>query len=368
MVTHLGRRRPLLSIVVPVYGVEAYLRQCLDSLLTEAGPDVEVVAVDDASPDGCPAVLDRYAAANPLLRVLHLPANVGLGEARNAGLARAAGEYVWFVDSDDWLPGGTVPAVLAALRSLDPDVLLLDHDRVYADGRVETDASSPVLRGVPGTVNLARRPELLGLQHAAWNRVVRRRLLDDIGLRFFPGWYEDVPFSHPLLLAAGSIGVLDRVCYHYRQRPTGAITRTVSERHFEAFDQYERLWATVDGLGDRAAPFRADLFRMMINHLLVVAGNESRVPPARRRAFFRELAAVYRRYLPAGGYRAPGGTAGLKHRVVGAGAYPAYAALRAAYRAARRVGRTTAPAEPAGRATGAAVRGGTSSGFPAAPA
>src|SRR4051794_11060261 len=136
--------RVRLSVVVPVYRVEAYLKQCLDSILT--GDDrVEVIAVDDASPDRCGELLDAYAEDHPGLRVLHLPHNVGLGLARNAGLDEATGDYVWFVDSDDWLPPGSVGAVLDALDAARPDVLLIDHLRVHEDGRSKPDASSPLL-------------------------------------------------------------------------------------------------------------------------------------------------------------------------------------------------------------------------------
>jgi hypothetical protein len=346
------RVRPLLSVVVPVYGVEPYLRECLDSLFRDplfrdpllrdptprdpappdAGVDVEVVAVDDASPDGCPAILDAYARTHPGLRVVRLAANVGLGRARNAGLDAATGEYVWFVDSDDWLPAGALPAVLDALRADRPDVLLLDHVRVHDDGRVGYDASSPLLRGRRGAAPLSARPALLGVQHAAWNKVIRTDYLRRLGLRFPPGWYEDFPFSHPLLIAAGTVGVLDRVCYAYRQRPSG-ITHTVSDRHFEALDQYERLFATLAELGPVAAPFRPAVFRLAIDHGLVVAGNERRVPAGSRAAFFHRLADLHRRHRPAGGYPRPGGVLGLKHRMVAADAYPAYAALRSTYRA-----------------------------------
>lgn len=343
--------RPVLSVVIPVHGVEPYLRQCLDSILDQAGPDVEVVAVDDASSDGCPAVLDAYAAADARVRAIHLPANVGLGRARNAGLDRATGEYVWFVDGDDWLPPGSVAAVLAAVRSDGADVLLVDHLRVYdADGRTEPDPSSRLLRGITGAAPLAERPALLGLQHVAWNKVVRRDFLRELGLRFYPGWYEDCPFSHPLLIAAGTVGVLDRICYVYRQRP-GGITGTVSARHFDAFDQYERLFTELDRLGERAEPFRVAVFRLMVDHLLVIAGNERRLPSSRRGDFFHRAADFYRRFRPADGYRRPGGVAGWKHRMLGADAYPAYAALRGAYRARHLLRRTgPAAAAPAGLA------------------
>ena len=320
----------LLTVVVPVYAVEDYLHQCLESIragLTDAeNAAVEVIAVDDASPDASGEMLDEYLARHGDLQVVHLPRNVGLGLARNAGLAAARGEYVWFVDSDDWLPAGSVRAVLARLRAERPDVLLVDHLRVHDGGRTEVDASSHLLRG-PAT-----RERLLGLQHTAWNRIVRRGHLAAHGLEFRAGWYEDVSFTHPVLIAAERVAVLDRVCYHYRVGRPGAITATRSRRHVEAFDQYEHL---LDWVAAREPEpwLRAALFTLMINHLLVVIGNESRVLPRDRRAFFRRLAALYRRHRPAG-HLPPSGVRGLKHRLVALDSYPLYAALRAVHRRA----------------------------------
>lgn len=332
---------------MPVHGVEAHLHQCLDSILdgldAADAADVELVAVDDASPDRCGELLRAYAASRPAVRVVTLPHNVGLGLARNAGLDEATGRYVWFVDSDDWLPPGSVPAVLARLRADRPDVLLLDHLRVHHDGRIEEDASSPLLRGVDGCVRLAERPELLRVQHTAWNKVVRRAFLTELGLRFFPGWYEDIPFSHPLLIAAERIAVLDRICYRYRQGRPGAITSTRSDRHFDAFDQYDRLFGWLSAARPDEAGLRAELFALMVSHLLVVVGNDHRMPADLRRPFFRRVARHYRRYRPAGGYHRPGGVGGLKHRLVAANSYPAYWMLRAAHRIAGRL----RPARPA---------------------
>ncbi|MEU4694416.1 glycosyltransferase [Actinoplanes sp. NPDC023714] len=320
----------LLTVVVPVYAVEGYLYQCLESiragLTAEENSQVEVIAVDDASPDSCGAMLDGYAARHGDLRVVHLSANVGLGLARNAGLAEARGKYVWFVDSDDWLPSGSVRAVLQKLRDTEPDVLVVDHLRVHENGRLQTDASSPLLRG-PATLE-----RLLGVQHTAWNRIMRREFLAKHDLRFPAGWYEDVPFSNPVLLAADRVEVLDRVCYHYRVGRIGAITATRSERHFEAFEQWDRLhaWLDVEGV-DRA--LRVRLFTLMISHLLVVAGNDSRVHPSRRRQFFRRIADLYRRHRPEG-YQPPAGTPGIKHRLVALNSYAMYSALRTGYRVA----------------------------------
>jgi CDP-glycerol glycerophosphotransferase len=185
---------------------------------------------------------------------------------------------------------------------------------------------------------LTARPQLLRIAHSACTKVVRRTVLDEIGLRFHPGWYEDCSYTHPLLLAAQRIDTLDRVCYIYRQRTgAGGITRTRSARHFDVFDQYHRLFTAVDAAAPAHEAFRGELFRIMVDHHLVIVGNDLRLPAHLRRSFFRRMAADYRRWLPPDGYPVPGGVPGLKHRLVRHDAYPAYTMLRLAYRVAGRL-------------------------------
>ena len=94
---------PSFSVVVPVYNVEPYLRQCIDSILGQSFSDFELILVDDGSPDGCPAICDEYAARDSRITVIHQQ-NAGLAKARKSGLRRASADYVCFVDSDDWVP------------------------------------------------------------------------------------------------------------------------------------------------------------------------------------------------------------------------------------------------------------------------
>ncbi len=321
-----------LSVVVPAHAVAAYLPACLDSILTDAPQRLEIVGVDDASPDECATILDDAARRDARVVALHLPANVGLGPARNAGLDRACGEYVWFVDGDDRLAPGAVRAVLGRLAALRPDVLLLDHARLYGDGRVRTDREQPRVGRYPGTVRLRQRPRLLQVRQAAWNRVVRRDLLDHANLRFPGGWYEDVGFSHHSLIAAERIASLGGVGYLYRYRADGAITTTRSRRHFEVFTQYERFFA---GLGPVEPWLRARLFELMIEHYLVIVGTTNRVPLELRPSFFARMVEHYHRYLPAADYSPPRGWNGVKHRFIRWDAYPLFAAARNVYRAGR---------------------------------
>jgi glycosyltransferase involved in cell wall biosynthesis len=325
----------LLSVIIPVYRVADYLADCLDSVLDQSFTDVEVIAVDDASDDGCGKILSWYADRDSRLHVVTHERNRGLGAARNTGLALATGEYVWFVDSDDWLAEGTLLAVADRLAQTCPDLLVARYARVYADGRVEAEPVSQEAgdRPAPETFTMREQSGLLSVLHIACNKIVRRRFLADLGLTFGPGWYEDVSFSLPLMLAADRVSLLDRHCYAYRQRASGNITHTVSERHFDVFLHWDRVFAFMDSRPGISPELRGLIFQRMIWHFLQVLGHPRRVPKARRREFFATMAARYRAHRPAGGHQVPTGRAGVKHRLVGHGAYRLFEALRVAHQA-----------------------------------
>ncbi|MFB7376245.1 glycosyltransferase family 2 protein [Kitasatospora purpeofusca] len=331
---------PRFSVIVPVYRVEEYLAECLASVLGQDGPDIELIAVDDRSPDGCGALLDAAAAEDPRVRVLHLPENVGLGRARNAGLAVATGDYVLFLDSDDTLTPGLLTAVDDRLRSVgDPDVLVYDYARTYADGRTVRAASAKVFNAPSREVfDLAERPELLELLQVVWNKAYRRDFVTAQGLTFPAGYYEDTPWTYPALLAARGITLLDRVGVHYRQRQEGGnILATASRKHFDVFGQYDLVFAFLDDRPELDR-WRPVVYGRMLHHLNTVVSRPGRVPPGDRREFFRRAAEHCARLRPAG-YRAPIGVSALRTELLGHGRYTAYQAVRALARARRMVRR-----------------------------
>ncbi|MFJ8432648.1 glycosyltransferase family 2 protein [Kitasatospora sp. NPDC094019] len=331
---------PRFSVIVPVYRVEEYLAECLASVLGQDGPDIELIAVDDRSPDGCGALLDAAAAEDARVRVLHLPENVGLGRARNAGLAVATGDYVLFLDSDDTLTPGLLTAVDDRLRAVgDPDVLVYDYARTYADGRTVRAASAKVFDAPSREVfDLAERPELLELLQVVWNKAYRRDFVTAQGLTFPAGYYEDTPWTYPALLAARGITLLDRVGVHYRQRQEGGnILATASRRHFDVFGQYDLVFAFLDDRPELDR-WRPVVYGRMLHHLNTVVSRPGRIPPGDRREFFRRAAEHCARLRPAG-YRAGVGVSALRTELLGHGRYTAYQAVRALARARRMVRR-----------------------------
>ncbi|MEE4425006.1 bifunctional glycosyltransferase/CDP-glycerol:glycerophosphate glycerophosphotransferase [Streptomyces bugieae] len=329
---------PRFSIIVPVFRVQGFLRECMDSVLAQDFTDFEVIAVDDCSPDRSGAILDEYAARDERVQVLHLPENVGLGLARNAGLAKVRGEYVLFLDSDDTLVPGALGALAERLDTTgSPEILIFDYARTYWDGSVRRNLLADRLdeSGAPSFA-LAERPEILDLLQIVWNKAYRRDFIEEHGFTFPVGYYEDAPWTFCTLITAKSIAVLDRVCLHYRQRRQGGnILRTTSRKHFDVFDQYERVFAYLDAHPELSR-WRPHMFRKMVDHYLTVLDKPGRLPQNATAEFFHRAARDYRRRLPAGFVR-PAGVAGGKYALLAKDAYPALAGLKVAGKVQRTV-------------------------------
>jgi len=326
---------PLISVVIPVHGVEDYLDRCLDSVLADPVGSLEVIAVDDASPDRCGAIL--AARQDPRLRVLTTTTAAGPGPARDLGAKEATGEYVWFVDGDDELADGALAAVAGALTSLRPDVLVIDFENLYPDGSVGPSGGAQYLRGSAAeplrggdTGTLADHPALIHLTMTAWSKVFRRDFLAGLGVSFGsagPAPHEDVPVTTLALLTAGRIGVLDRVCYRYRRSRRGSYLAAVSDANFNIFGSYEQVFNFLAERAKLRAPVTpavyAAVFERAIWHYTTLI---PLVPRRRRREFFHRISADFRRWRP-DGFRFPPGPRGLKFRLAARDAYWAYALL-----------------------------------------
>jgi CDP-glycerol glycerophosphotransferase (TagB/SpsB family)/glycosyltransferase involved in cell wall biosynthesis len=328
---------PRLTLIVPAYNVQGYIRQCLDSILQQDFNDFELICVDDCSPDSSGAIIDEYAARDERVRALHLPQNVGLGRARNAGLAQAGGEYVLFLDSDDTLTPGSLAAIAQRLDATgDPDILIYDYVRTYWDGKVKPNQRRDLLdeKSTSSSFPLKQRPELLDLLQIVWNKAYRRDFVEQHGFEFPPGYYEDAPWTYCSLITAERIALLDRICVHYRQRREGGnILRTVSRKHFDVFDQYARVFTYLEEHPELDA-WRPALFRKMIDHYLTVLERPGRLPQKARAEFFRKAVEDYRRLEPAGFVR-PDGSRGQKYALLALGSYPALAGVKTAGKARR---------------------------------
>jgi CDP-glycerol glycerophosphotransferase (TagB/SpsB family) len=332
--------KPRISVIVPIYQVQSFLPECLDSILEQSFRDIEVIAVNDCSPDRCGEIVDEYAKADDRVRALHLPENVGLGRARNAGMEIARGDYLFFLDSDDTITPGSLQLIADRLaETSDPDVLIFDYARTFWWGGVTRNSLASVFQKEgPDVFTAKQRPEFLTLLMVVWNKVYRREFVEQRGFRFPPGYYEDTPWTFPVLMSAGRIAALDHVVVHYRQRRQGNILRTVSRKHFDIFDQYDRVFAFMDS-DPSLAEWRPQLFTQMIDHFIAILAKNNRVPDELRAEFFALAHRHYKRYLPVG-YVRPGGHTGIRHALIARGAYPVYQTLKVANKGRRKVRKT----------------------------
>ncbi|MFD6726583.1 glycosyltransferase family 2 protein, partial [Streptomyces sp. NPDC060131] len=330
---------PRFSVIVPAYQVQAYLHACLESVLAQSYPDFEVIVVDDGSPDACGAIADEFAALDPRVRVIGLPRNEGLGPARNAGMERAGGDYLVFLDGDDTLTPHALRGIADRIKETgEPDVLVYDYARTYWTGEtVRNQAAAHLTEQGPAPFRLADRPGLLKLLMVAWNKAVRREFAVREGFAFPPGYYEDTPWTFPVMFSAERIAALDRICLNYRQRRQGNILSTTSRKHFDVHAQYERVFAFLDARPELAARWRPFLHAKMGEHCLDILSKPDRLPPSDRAEFFHRTAEMFRAHRPEGA-AVPAGLRVLE------GSYAAYRVRRQSGRAARELERRTRPA------------------------
>lgn len=287
---------PLLSLVLAVHGEQAYIADCAGSILGQDFDDLELVAIDDASPDHAPRLLDELAERDARVTVKHLPQRVGRGEARNVGLDAASGDYVWFVNTTDRLLPGALAAVASELRSTAADVLLVHHTRTDTLGRTKPGPHRKALAKAAsrGPAPLDQHKALADAAPGAWDKVFRR---EHVQGRFGPGAHSELTVTWPALLAAERIAALPRKSYE-RRAPGNATPEEGSPS--DVFGQYD---AVLDQAGDRRGLVAAPMLRHLLRLL-------DRMPDESRREFFHRMSETYRR----SGASVPGRTARFVER------------------------------------------------------
>ena len=276
-----------LSVIIPVYNTEAYLPRCLDSLLAAALPDgaLELVIVNDGSGDASVRIAEAYAQRFPCIRVISQP-NAGLSAARNNGAAAATGDYLWFVDSDDYIAPGALESILDAVSRLRPELLMLGSARDRG-GIIKEDryfSSVPKDQLLPGREVMRR-----GLLRSVCSPfiVIRREYLLAQALHFMPGiLHEDEEFTPRLLYPAGRVGFLPQVCYYAYARP-GSITRRSNPRRSS---DLLKVAASLDGYAADIPAGDRYLFSRRITDVLNMAFKLTRAySPEERKAFQEEI-------------------------------------------------------------------------------
>lgn len=213
-----------LSIIVPIYNVEKYINQCLDSIVNNYQSGIEVLLVNDGTKDNSAVIAKEYCDKYEFFRLINQP-NGGLSRARNTGINEAKGEYVMFLDSDDWISDNALSLILAKLHNI--DALLINHygsfdneDIVY--GTYQENDETNIIKFIQAQGNVS---------YAAVRTILKRQLILDHDLYFHDGLYhEDELWSATNYLFINSFKVIEKPLYHYRQNVSGSIMNKVQPK------------------------------------------------------------------------------------------------------------------------------------------
>ncbi len=223
-----------ISVIIPVYNVARYLPQCLDSVLGQDHRDLEVIVIDDGSTDASGAICDQYAARDPRLRVIHQK-NAGAAAAKNAGLRIATGEYLSFVDSDDFLEPNVYGFMLEALKTSGADAAQFSYRDCYVN-RTEDQILPPEPREQSSREYLVRFTKDWSCA-LLWNKLYRREIYQDI---FFEEGHkiDDEYFTYQGFLAERKIVFDRRIIYNYRRRKSSVMAspQTARQRILDSWD------------------------------------------------------------------------------------------------------------------------------------
>lgn len=300
---------PKLSVIVPVYNVEQYLAQMIESLQGQTLRDLQIILVDDGSPDRSGRICDEYAANDDRIMVLHKP-NGGVGAARNDGLDAATGEWVVFCDSDDWVEPDAFQKLIAAGENARADVVFGDANLVFGD-RIQ---KARFYKNELVTSDRRKIDELIAADFSRaycadppaegpafgyggpWNKLVRRQFLLDHGIRFdlrLKGIFDDILYTAHIFAAAKTVAYVHVPVYNYRQL-SGSITHSykaelldINQAIFTAWREFMEAYGTQ---GRFEKPFHANVLRRFKSTLGLYFFSEKNTKPFRQQC--RELKAL----------------------------------------------------------------------------
>ena len=220
----------LISVIIPIYKVEEFLDKCLESIVNQTYANLEIILVDDGSPDSCPAICDRWAEKDPRVVVVH-KVNAGAGFARNTGLDIAKGEYVCFVDPDDWMPLNALMLMYNRSKTDHSDLVIGQKTVAFFDGTQQAPDCrfDPVLIDRPKAIQLMQTDSKL-LNCFIWGKLYKRSIFSDI--RFTDLVLgEDLQIWPLVLERCDLISVIPETIYFYFQRET-SLVHTITEKKY----------------------------------------------------------------------------------------------------------------------------------------
>ena len=239
--------QPLISIIVPIYKVEAYLHRCVDSILQQSYRNLEIILVDDGSPDKCPEICDSYLPKDSRIQVVHKK-NGGLSDARNAGLDVAKGDYIAFIDSDDYIHPEMISTLFALLQSNGSDISVCNFTPFTE--KVSLSNKEPVVCTLSGEAAAERlyQSQFATQTVVAWDKLYKRSLFEN--LRFEVGKFnEDEFFTYQVLFLAKKVTFTTQELYYYFIRSSGISQAITNPKSLDGLDAKQKAIQFYNSIG-----------------------------------------------------------------------------------------------------------------------
>lgn len=233
----------IVSIIIPIYNVEKYICKCVDSIINQTYTDLEIILVDDGSPDSCPEICDEFGKKDKRIRVVHKE-NGGLSDARNVGLNIAKGDYIVFLDGDDYAEINMIEKALNVAKSSDSDIVQWGFYVDFVDENDELYKS--IIHSQPHAIydkeqfkHIKINQKFIGDLGYAWNKLYKTKLLKENELNFTKGLslVEDIVFNSPALALSNRIAFLEEPLLHYMQRPRATLGTKFYKNYYELKSQ-----------------------------------------------------------------------------------------------------------------------------------
>lgn len=231
----------LISVVVPVYKVEKYLDKCVESIVAQTYNKLEIILVDDGSPDKCPVICDEWAEKDSRIVVIHQQ-NAGLSEARNAGVRAASGRYIGFVDSDDYIAHNMYETLYSVIKKYDADIAVCNFSYLDEYGNpVDENIKSPIKNELLNKEQAFQKLDMRNTNYwyyvTAWNKLYKKEILEKVAFRV--GKIHEDEFSiHHFFDAASKIITIDDSLYFYIQHKGSIMTATFTQKRFNIIEAY----------------------------------------------------------------------------------------------------------------------------------
>ncbi len=248
----------LISVIVPVYKVQDYLEECVDSIKKQTYKNLEIILVDDGSPDNSGKMCDELAKEDERIKVIHKE-NGGLSDARNAGMDIATGKYITFVDSDDFIPENAIEKMYNPLESNGADFVTANYIYCSEDGTLWEKPVFDLEKYKDFKLSIKDyQDSFYILNSSVWNKMFRKSFLDEIGVKFAKGLpAEDAIFSMNCFVRSKNVYYVQDVVYYYRQRGNnGSISTNCSYNYFMGISKAYRMIYEIFKDGDHMDFYR----------------------------------------------------------------------------------------------------------------